>query len=65
MPHEAELNFFVGVDYPLISPEVVSYLADVTLKQFEGGAMGLSPAMLEPNFVNINHFGDFLKITQK
>ena len=62
---DAELNFFVGVDYPLISPEVVSYLADVALKHFEGGAMGLSPAMLERNFFNINHFGDFLKTTQK
>jgi molybdopterin-guanine dinucleotide biosynthesis protein A len=117
---EAELNFFVGVDYPLISIEVVSYLADAALKQFEGGAMGLIPvmpdgphplfafysrtclsavrrciddrsyrvqciaghvhihyldltkieddpssAMLERNFFNVNHFRDFLKITQK
>jgi molybdopterin-guanine dinucleotide biosynthesis protein A len=117
---EADLNFFIGVDYPLISPEVVSYLADAALKQSEGGAMGLipvmpdgphplfafysrtclsavrrciddrsysvqciaghihihyldlpkiegdpCPAMLERNFVNINHFRDFLKLTRK
>ena len=40
-----ELNFFVGVDYPLIDTRVVSLLADEAVTQHEAGKLGLIPVM--------------------
>ena len=40
-----ELNFFIGVDYPLIDTQVVSLLADAAVEQHEGGRVGLIPTM--------------------
>ncbi len=115
-----ELNFFVGIDYPFIDRDIVSYLSEAALKQVEQGAQGLIPVMpdgthplfafythsclpavrqciddgsyrvqciahharihyldltgddnapnfsaMERNFVNINDYRDFLRITGK
>ena len=42
---DTELNFFVGVDYPLIDKTVVALLADEALLQKQNGKLGLIPVM--------------------
>lgn len=42
---DTELNFFVGVDYPLIDEDVVAMLADEAIRQHEHGMRGLIPVM--------------------
>ena len=42
---DTELNFFVGIDYPLIDEDIVAMLADETIRQHERGMLGLIPVM--------------------
>jgi molybdopterin-guanine dinucleotide biosynthesis protein A len=42
---DAELNFIVGVDYPLIDEAVVALLAEEALTQMRNGNLGLIPVM--------------------
>jgi molybdopterin-guanine dinucleotide biosynthesis protein A len=39
------MNFFVGIDYPLINGEIVSRLAEEAVRQHEDGKLGLIPVM--------------------
>ena len=42
---DTELNFFIGVDYPLIDSAVLSLLADEAFARHKQGKLGLIPVM--------------------
>jgi len=53
-----ELNFFIGVDYPLIDAQVISLLADAVVERHKDGEVGLIPVMPDGPHPLFAFYGD-------